>query len=423
MIGLIDGNSFFVSCERVFRPDLEGKPVIVVSGNDGCVIARSPEAKALKIGMSAPLFTIKDIIKEHNVQIFPCNFELYGDLSKRMMTIIQESVPLAEVYSIDESFLDLSGIANPESLLLSLQKRIHQGIGIPTCVGLASNKTLAKMANHIAKDKKIPLFHLQDSDDDHFKTYPVADIWGVGAKTAESLRASGIYTSFDLKFVDPRWMRQRFSVVGERIVRELNGIKCMNVDDDIDPKQSIRVSKSFTSPITNLAEMQQAVALYSEDLGVKIRANKTVTNSLWIYMRSSPYNNMFVTNSETITLPYPTNDTNQFLLAAMPVVEKLFQKGVCYKKAGVMASNLIPENTAHRRIPTQTTLFQDSPTEQKHDPKKQKELHQSLDRLNQRYGKGTIHFAASGTTRAFLKTPENRSPRYTTRWNELLKVK
>ena len=411
MIGLIDCNNFYVSCERVFNPKLNGKPVVVLSNNDGCVIARSEEAKQLGIAMGVPLFKIKNIITQEHVHVLSSNFSLYGDLSHRIMRLLHKNCPHIEVYSIDEAFLNLSGIRDIESFCLNLHHLILQGVGIPTSIGVAPTKTLAKIANHIAKKSRQPVMILPENPDAHLCTFPVEDIWGVGRKLAPKLNSYQIKTALDLKKRDPRWMRKITSVIGERLVRELNGLSCLSIEEVEESKKSIQVSRSFKAPIRDEGDLYQALSFYTERLCEKLRAQNTCMKGLYVYVRSSPFKEPFIQSAQMFTLPHASHEASFILKHVIePWLTKVFKENILYKKAGVMGFNLEEKNK-------QKLLFETCVA----DPKKEV-LMKHMDILNQKYGKRTVHLLSSGTCMINAEKTPLKSPAHTTNWDELREV-
>ena len=332
MIALIDCNNFFVSCERAFNPKLMGKPVIVLSNNGGCVIARSNEAKDLLIPMGAPFFKIKHIIERHHVQVLTTNFDLYHDLSQRIMRIINETFPLVEVYSVDEAFIDLKGMDNIFYNLSNLQNHILKGVGIPTTIGIASTKTLAKVANYEAKKKRISCLQIEDTTKDQLllKT-PIENIWGIGKNTSLKLKSHGIFNGASLMNTDPRWMRRVFSIVGERIVRELNGMRCLDINDIDNPQKSIQVSRSFVTPLTCLEEIKASLSTFTEQLCQKLRAHNLKTKNITFYIKSSPFIKPAYYGSKTITFDIPIDNPITMMSQINIKIKSLFKKGGFYK--------------------------------------------------------------------------------------------
>jgi DNA polymerase V len=416
MIALLDANNFFVSCERVFRPDLMNKPVAVLSNNDGCLISRSNEVKALGVPMGAPYFKYKEILTDHNVAIFSSHFTLYGDLSGRMMNLIESLVPRIEVYSIDEAFIDLSGIKDIEKLCNHIRTTVWRSLGIPTSIGIAKTKTLAKVANYYAK--RVPAFkavcYLDSSErtDLALKKLPVGEIWGIGRQISKKLESQGVTTAFDLKQVDPRCMRQQFTVVGERIVRELNGVSCLVLEDVAELKKSTQVTRSFGKEIANYQELKSAIATYATRLGEKLRSQGLVTQNVSVFIRTNKHRptDAQYSNSATVVLQTPVNDDISLIRAASIGLQQIYKNGYAYSKAGIMAHEL-----ALKEKSFQLDLFSKKEEESSQSPA----LWEALDELNKRYGRGTLFSAACGISLSWKDKKNLLSPSYTTRWDQL----
>lgn len=374
---LIDCNNFYASCERLFRPDLKYKPVIVASNNDGCAVARSAEAKALGIKMGTPIFKIQDLIREHDVQVFSSNYALYADISNRVMTTIEGMVPKLEVYSIDEAFADLSGLSSVVSLeafASELRDKIERWVGIRTCVGMAPTKTLAKLANYGAKKyaKTGGVVDLTSKVRQRklMAITPVDEVWGVGRKISKRLNAMGIETALQLADADLKTIRKSFSVVLERTARELRGESCLSMDDVAPTKQQIVVSRSFGSPMETLDSIESAVASFIVRAAEKLRYEHQSAKQVTVFMRTNPFNKTHAqyNNTTTSTLSVPTQDTRELLGVTQALCQRLFRPGYRYTKAGVMLSDFYEPGVF------QTSLFD------VHEPKpKSKELMAVLD--------------------------------------------
>ncbi|MDD4977681.1 MAG: Y-family DNA polymerase [Gallionella sp.] len=418
-IALVDCNNFYVSCERVFNPKLEGRPVVVLSNNDGCAVARSAEVKALGVKMGEPWFKMKDLAKRHGIIAYSSNYTLYGDLSARVMSILSNFSPKQEVYSIDECFLDLAGF-EPSTLLSygqTIRRAVKQGVGIPVCVGIAESKTLAKLANHCAKksyageDGVCDFGRLTDTElSALFSRIPVGDIWGVGRRITEKLGVMGIETVEDLRCADSDWIRQQFSIVVERTVKELNGISCIELEDAGTPRQQIMVSRSFGMPVTTLDELEESVAYFTTLAAEKLRQDGSVASSLCVHVMTNPFSESEPQyhNSRVVPLGQPSDDTNKLIKASLQGLRQMYRPGYRYKKTGVLLMALQP------KLSVQPTLF-DEPEEQV----KTDHLMQIMDRINQKMGKGTLTIAASGTNKRWAMRRESKSPNYTTEWSEL----
>lgn len=420
MIGLLDANNFFVSCERVFRPDLLNKPVVVLSNNDGNVVARSNEVKAMGVPMGAPYFKIKKLLEAHHTAVFSSNFALYGDISSRMMILVESFVPKVEIYSIDEVFIDFAGIKDAPALAHRLRAHIWQALGIPTSVGIAKTKTLAKVANHLAKRRAEYQSVCQLANpakvDEALRDLPIKEIWGIGYRIAEQLRAAGIETALQLKNVDPRWMRRNFTVVGERLVHELNGLSCLALEDVQAPKKSIQVSRSFGKPITAFEELRSTVATYAARLAQKLRENGLKTKSLLVEIRTNRFrpDQPQYSNSVVINLPCAVEDEVSLIKAATKGLENIFRLGFAYHKAGVMGLDLVLRD--HN---VQLDFFAELPTEDSRNVN----LLGAIDTINDRFGRGTVYQAACGKRLKWRDQKKKISPAYTTSWISLPKVK
>lgn len=410
MIALIDCNNFFVSCERAFNPKLMNKPVVVISNNEGCVIARSNEAKKLLIPMGAPYFKVRHIIEKHHVQVLSTNFDLYTDLSSRIMRMIHEAFPLVEVYSVDEAFIDLKGMNDVFYYICKLQQNILKGIGIPTTVGIAATKTLTKIANDYAKKRGLPLFKIDASNkDDILKNTTIGDVWGIGKKNTLKMQTLGIYDAYTLMQSNSSKIRKTCSVVEERIIFELNENRCFDINDVDDGQKSIQVSRSFAHPITNINDITESISTFVERLCKKLRSQNTKAKSVMFYIKSSPFSKPAYFDTATITFTMPIDDPITMMQQITPRLKKLFKENVLYKKAGVQAIDLYqnskPEKTLFK------TFFTNHAT-----------LFKSIDLINKRFGTKTIQLLSSGIHPTFEFTNEKRSPQYTTHWDDLLKV-
>ena len=418
-IALIDVNNFYVSCERVFNPKLANKPVVVLSNNDGCAIARSNEVKALGIAMGAPWFKLKDLARQHHIIALSSNYALYADMSNRVMSILRQFSPDQEVYSIDESFLDLTHFKhkNHTRYCQSMRQRILQWTGLPVCVGIGSTKTLAKLANHCAK--KRPLFNgvcdfntiASDELNAIFQTIDVGEIWGVGRKLAPKLKALGINNVLDLKRADSQRLRQQFSVVMQKTIHELNGIVCIELEDIAPPKKQILSSRSFGVCVTDYNSLAESITLYMSRAAEKLRKQHSFAGSVYVYVRTSPFkpNEPFYSNGMTIPLPSHTDDTRQLVSVVLWALKQLYRPNLNYAKAGVMLGDLVPAQGA------QTDLFS-----QKMTTPKASKLMATLDNINQKMGKESIKLASEGFTRPWKMKQDNKSPNYTTCWQSLI---
>jgi len=414
LFALVDCNNFYVSCERVFDPKLEGKPVVVLSNNDGIVVARSNEAKALGIGMGVPEFQIRHLIRRHDVQVFSSNYTLYGDMSQRVMETLAQFTPNLEVYSIDEAFLSLSGFTSRDLTEYgrTIKATVKRWTGIPVSVGIAETKTLAKVAGRVAKRSigAAGVFDLTVCQDRNalLALTPVEDIWGIGRNWARLLKQHGITTALSLREADVHWVRGTMGVVGERLVRELHGVSCLALDDCPPPKQGITVSRSFGRSVTTLAEMKEAVAFYTGRAAEKLREERLAVTVLTVFLTTNTFKDEpQYSNAATIKLPVATDSTFDMLRHALHGVERIYRDGYRYKKAGVMLTALVPASQV------QGDLFDQQ------DRERSRTLMRVLDRLNDHMGAGTLRYAAEGITKRWQARFERRSPAYTTRWEEL----
>jgi DNA polymerase V len=409
-IGLCDGNNFYVSCERVFNPKLEGQPVIVLSNNDGCCVARSNEAKALGIKMGTPVFQIQTLIEQHQIQVFSSNYALYGDLSNRVMQTLHNFTPEVEVYSIDEAFLGFSGAVS-ETALATIRATVKCWTGIPVSLGLATTKTLAKIANRLAKQRDG--VYILDRPEPVLAELPVSDLWGIGRQSTKKLKAHGITTALDLQQADLRWIRQQMGIVGVRIVQELRGIPCLPLELVPPPRKTCCVSRSFGRPVTELQELREAIATHTTRAAYKLRRDDLTASLLTVFIATNRFSQdePYYRNAATVGLPCPTNDAIALTKTALRALEPLYQEGYRYQKAGVWLSELSPANQVQR------DLFINP-----QDQEKARKLMTVMDALNQHFGAGKVRCAAEGMQRSWQTRAQRRSPRYTTRWDELLSV-
>ena len=425
MKAIVDCNSFYCSCERVFRPDLQNRPVVVLSNNDGCIISRSDEAKLLGVEMAGPYFKAKHLIEKHNVATFSSNYNLYGDMSRRVMDTLKMLVgeTNVEVYSVDECFLDVSMIE--ENLLdgyaLQMRETVEQWTGVSVSVGIAPTKTLAKIANHLAKKNKaatkcVATIINEDDIREVLKKTSVSGIWGVGRAYADKLINWGITTAWDLCNMSEKWIHKHLGgVVGTRLVRELKGIPCIDMKEELKLKKMIATTRMFGKNVTELNDIKEAVATYTARAGEKLRMQKCAASVLSIFIvakeESHSVNFSHGNTSSTHTiLPAATSITNELIAPAMRLAEQIFKPGWEYKKAGVMLSGIVPDTSI------QSNLFKSITENNK------RFLMEALDNLNFSMRDDVVKFASSGISRDWKMRKEFRSPRYTSRWNELREV-
>jgi DNA polymerase V len=416
---LIDGNNFYVSCERVFNPKLEGRPVVVLSNNDGCAVARSAEVKALGVKMGAPWFQMKALAQQHSIIALSSNYELYADLSNRMMRVLGQFSPDQEIYSIDECFLGLDGFERYDLIHYGqvIRQRVKQWIGIPVCVGFAQTKTLAKLANHCAKKALLGAQGTEGvcdlgrlSEDERIRLFsriPVGEIWGVGRQLSWQLTERGITTVQALRCADAKTLRREFSVVLERTMVELNGVSCLTLEDAVPNKQQIMSSRSFGHYVYDLEALGEAVASYIAVAAEKLRGQGSLAGMVQVYIRTNPHkaNAAQYQRGLSIPLPEPSDDTLRLITIALWGLKRIYRPGYAYQKAGVALMNLQDAGTVQR------DLFSKA--------KDNTRLMQVMDRINSVWGRSTLHSAAEGVQKDWKMKREKKSPGYTTRWDQL----
>lgn len=406
---LADCNNFFVSCERLFDPSLLQRPVIVLSSNDGCVVARSQEVKAMGIRMGEPYFKIKDFCERMRVAVFSSNFNLYQEISQRVMHILSSASDEVEIYSIDEAFLGLPAGMSSENLFqfcLELRHKVRRWVGIPISLGLAPTKTLAKMANQLAKkEQSVGIFDLTSpfTRNDVLQNYPLNEVWGIGARTAEKLHSMGIRTAGELKEMDPSVIRCKFGVIGERILWELRGTSCFPLEKSA-PKKSITCSRSFGQIVTDPVVLGEALATFVSSACVKLRKQKCCAQTITVFLEGVL--EMKRQDSYAMQLSTPTDDTAQLIKAAKQCMRKLFIEGERYKKCGVVLSDLLSTSS----VVPDFFLIQES--------FKRKKLMETVDALNLQYGKNVLFYGAAGVLQPWQTKSDKRSPFYTD-WNSL----
>lgn len=418
MFALADCNNFFVSCERVFRPELNGRPVIVLSSNDGCAIARSNEAKALGIKMGDPLFKIRDIVKRNNVTIFSSNMALYADFSRRIRMILREVAPHIEVYSIDEAFLDLRGVSNDDFDVFAkeLSTRCRRLTGIPVSVGVAPTKTLAKIAAELCKRyPKLRGGCYMHRDEDIIKVLKktaVEDVWGIGRRTTPRLKARGIQTAYDFRVLPREWVQRNMGITGVRTWQELNGIPAIGFEAVAEAKQSICNSRSFATEIYDIRELSEQIAKFATMTAEKLRKQNTVCQRLTVFAFTNRFHENEAQQYGYITLPFvePTDSTLEIVRTAHEALAEIFVRGVGYKKAGVIASEIIPREALH------VSMFSAEHNERHH------RLMEAIDIINSTAGCEAVTLASAGRGGS-LNRSDYRSPRYTTSWSDIPIIK
>lgn len=419
-IALVDVNNFYVSAERLFNPRLENTPVVVLSNNDGCVVARSAEVKAMGIKMGEPWFKLAQFAKEHGIVALSSNYALYADLSNRVMSILAEYSPSQEIYSIDECFLDLTGMpVDRLAIGQHIRHRIKQWVGLPVCVGIAPTKTLAKLANHVAK--KQPAYQwvcdfTRMSDHELaqlFANIEVGDVWGIGRRLSAQLMEIGISNVQQLRDFEPAFIRQRFGVVMERTQRELQGVSCLSLTDVSPPRQQIISSRSFGRYVTTREELDQAVSTYMSRAAEKLRRQHSVAGAIHVFIRTNPHKEGEPQYCQGLTLPLrtPTADTHQLVRAALYALRKIYRAGFRYQKAGVELREITPAGLI------QGDLFATPLASPKRDA-----LMRTIDRVNSRFGARSLHLASDGIKQGWQMKRGNCSPDYTSDWRALAEV-
>ena len=418
MFALADCNNFFASCERVFRPDLQGKPVIVLSNNDGCAVARSNEAKALGIKMGAPFFKIKHIVEKNNVAVFSGNMALYGDMSQRVRWVLEDFAPAVEVYSIDEAFLDLRGVENVDfdAYAKKISSECWRLTSIPVSVGIAPTKTLAKIASKLCKQyPKLRggcYMHRPQDIEKVLKKFPIEDVWGIGRRSSAKLQSMGVKTAWDYTQLPENAVRKMLALPGVRTWRELRGEPCIEFEDGFEAKQSICVSRSFAKEITDVEELAEQIANFASSMAEKLRQQRSVALEMAVFA----YTNRFKDNepqtygNSLVHFEHPTNDQRTIVSSAAAAAHELYKRGYGYKKAGVVATHIIQESEIVH------SLFEDTEAAER-----EHRITSALDAINGTFGRGTVKLAAQGSGR-IKSSSEKQSPHYTTLWTDIPKV-
>ena len=415
-IAIVDCNNFYASCERVFNPRLNNKPVIVLSNNDGCVIARSQEVKDLGIPMGIPVFKIKHLVEIHDIQIFSSNFALYGDISNRIMNIIRSGNSEMEVYSIDEAFVTINPrYTDPIDYATKLRNKIYQWTGIPVSIGIGKTKTLAKVANHLSKrgvGKDNVCLIDSKNDQDLLQKVKVHDIWGIGRRKQKFLKINGIYNAYDLKQANPEWIQKHMTIISRHTVDELNGRKKIELEREFATKKSISTSRSFSRMISDLNTLRNAISSHASRSAEKLRSQNSFVNSIGVYLCTNrfradlPQYRRYI----NVQLPVALNDTSGIINAALEGLYAIYKSGYEYKKCGVVLNDLVQANEV------QQSLFYN-----RRD--KDERISASIDQINQAFGSDTIRYAVQGENKSWSIKREKLSPSYTTNWNEFLTLK
>lgn len=402
-IGLVDCNNFYVSCELLFRPQWKGRPIVVLSNNDGCVVARSKEAKALGIPMGAPAFKYRALFETQNVVTLSSNYPLYGDISHRVMQVVAAYTSECQVYSIDEAFFRVEREGDPEKM----RAQMLQWLGIPISIGVASTKTLAKVASELAKSEPSGIFYVTEANlKATLESLPVEEVWGIGKNWVSKLQAKGIFTALQLSLQEDSWLRHHLTVVGQRLVWELRGIPCLELNEVAEKKKSILCSRSFSPVLTTYEDLAEKIACFVASAARRLREQKSLAGAMQVFIETSPYSETpFYANSLQFTFPEATDYTPDLITSAKSALKALYRSGYLYKRAGILLFGLIDKGAY------QQDLFDPLPL----SPKRQK-LVDLVDHLNQRAGKNLLRFAAEGS---FAKCP---SARFTSAWDELLTI-
>ncbi len=416
-IALVDCNSFYASCERIFNPKLLGKPIVVLSNNDGCIITRSNEAKQLGIKMGEPYFKAKKIIEDNNVQVFSSNYSLYGDISERVMEILLGFSPVVEIYSIDEAFLSLRGFEAKELKIYCSHIRciIKQWVGIPVSIGVGTTKTLSKIANHLAKENSEleGVCILQDSKkiNEILKTIKIEQVWGIGRRLSKNLTSQGVKTAKQFINLDRRWVRKNMGVIGERIQMELKGVSCLDLELFPSTRKSCCVSRSFSKPIESIEELIESIASYGSRAAEKIREENLISELMSVFVFTNHFNKKErqYSNSIRLQLDFPTNNSSLIVKKAAEGVRRIFRSGYRYKKAGIILYELHSASSVRGLLD--------------YDRERSELLMKSLDSINLRYGNSTLRLAAEGIKKKWSMKRKKISPCYTTRFDELMIVK
>ncbi|ORJ61349.1 translesion error-prone DNA polymerase V subunit UmuC [Geothermobacter hydrogeniphilus] len=417
MFALVDCNNFYCSCERLFRPDLKRVPVVVLSNNDGCIVARSQEAKDLGIKMGTPLFKARNEIKRYGIRVFSSNYTLYGDISSRVMQTLEQFSPRMEIYSIDEAFLDLSGTGSWPDYGQQIRSTVKRHVGVPVSVGIAPTKTLAKLANYAAKKFRATRGVVDLSDPRRQQRLlaltPVSEIWGIGRNLTRTLERRGMRTALDLAQINPRQAKRLSSVVLERTVRELNGESCIELDEVAAPKQQIVCSRSFGEKLTDYSKVREAICEFTARAAEKLRREKLAARMVNVFIRTSPFDNAGpkYSNSATGTLPQSSSDTLEILALATRLFDMIWKEGCRYAKTGIMLGDFCSPD----RI--QLDLFDMGPGRKRSD-----NLMRVIDTINQG-GQGKVWFGGQRPQKNWFMRQENLSPAYTTKWNCIPVVK
>ena len=413
-IALVDCNSFYVSCERLFNPKIQKKAVVVLSNNDGCVISRSREAKDLGIKMGEPYFKVKELVKKNKVEVYSSNYALYGDISRRVMKVLKTFSPKVEIYSIDEAFIDLSFIDEKgvEDYGREIRSRVLKWTGIPTSVGIASTKTLSKVANHIAKKEKAGVIYLNTNIDERLKKFPIEDVWGVGKQLSKFYHKNNISNAYDLKNVSNTWVKKGTNVLGAKTAMELRGVPCIDLQIDQEKRKNCCVSRSFGRKVKDLNELEESVITHCLNAAEKIRADDQIAKTITVFIRTSPFdkNRRYYSNSKTIDLAIPTSNSIELIKNAVKALTDIYKYGYAYQKAGIILSGLKDANQNDQNL--LTPLLEN----------KSKKLMKAIDYTNTKYGRYAISIAQAGLSKGWKMRREHSSKIDTASFDSLPKI-
>ncbi len=416
MIALADCNNFYASCERVFNPELKDKPIVVLSNNDGCIIARSNEAKILGIKMGEPVFKVRDIIDNNNVYVFSTNFALYGDMSSRVMSLLSDMSPEIEIYSIDEAFINFTGVKDSVQLASKMKSIIAKSTGIPISIGIAKTKTLVKVANYIAKKQTangVYALTEQPQIENALKELPVSKLWGVGSRHLQMLNSYGINTAYDFIQLNEEWVLEKMTIMGLRMQRELKGDPCFGIDAYPSRKKNIRTSRSFGVKVKSLQTIQESIIAHAARCAEKLRIENSCARYVSVILRTNPFSKSqdYYCGYKSINLDIPTNDSMEIISAAKILLGYIYKEGLIYTKSGVIVGDNVPADQV------QLNLFYSEQGKEK-----RKNLYKSVDFINQTMGRDKIQLLGQGIEKKWKLKQENLSPCYTTRWTDLLRV-
>ena len=414
-IALVDCNSFYVSCERLFNPKIQKKAVVVLSNNDGCVISRSKEAKEIGIKMGEPYFKVKELVKRNKVEVYSSNYALYGDISRRVMKVLKTFSPKVEIYSIDEAFIDLSFMDEKgvEDYGSEIRSRVLKWTGIPTSVGIACTKTLSKIANHIAKKEKAGVIYLNENIDEKLKKFPIEDVWGVGKQLSKFYYKNNISNAYDLKNVSNTWVKKGTNVLGAKTAMELRGIPCIDLQIDQVKRKNCCVSRSFGRKVKDINELEESIITHCLNAAEKIRADDQIAKTITVFIRTSPFdkNKKYYSNSKTIDLAIPSSNSIELIKNAIKALTDIYKYGYSYQKAGIILSGLKDANQNDQNL--LTPLLEN----------KSKKLMKAIDYTNTKYGRYAISIAQAGLSKGWKMRREHSSKIDTASFDSLPKIR